>query len=319
MKCLYFDGILTVIEDYVQPKRGKGEALIKIHYAAICNTDKEIIKGYKGFQGILGHEFVGVVEEAEDQAYIGKRVVGEINLGCGECEHCRLGHSNHCKNRRVLGITNKDGVFAQYITLPLANLHIVPDTVADLEAVFAEPLAAALEITEQCHIKPTHKVAIVGNGKLGQLIGQVLSLTGCDLTILGRSEKTLFLLKNRARVQLISQVDYESYFDIVVDATGNQAGLSYAQKIVKPMGKVVLKSTYNDQALLNPTLWVVKEITLVGSRCGPLDAALRLLEKKLVSVEDLIGGVYTLDEYQAAFAEQNLLKSVFKMIGNKDE
>ncbi|MBP2627140.1 MAG: Tdh2 [Firmicutes bacterium] len=318
MKCLYFDDALTFIEDYPQPRRGKGEALIKVHYGAICNTDKEIIKGYKGFQGILGHEFVGIVEDAENSAYINKRVVGKINLGCGECERCSQGHSNHCENRRVLGITNKEGVFAQYITLPLANLHLVPDTVEDLEAVFAEPLAAALEITEQCHIKPTHKVAIVGNGKLGQLIGQVLSLTGCDLTILGRSEKTLFLLKNRARAQLISQVDYESYFDVVVDATGNQAGLSYAQKIVKPMGKVVLKSTYNDQALLDPTLWVVKEITLVGSRCGPIGAALRLMEKKLVSVKELIGGVYTLEEYQAAFAEQHALKSVFKMIGNKD-
>ncbi|TWH45848.1 alcohol dehydrogenase catalytic domain-containing protein [Sporomusa sp. KB1] len=314
MKCLYFDEVLTFIEDYPQPRREKGEALIKIHYGAICNTDKEIIKGYKGFQGILGHEFVGVVEEAEDPTYIGKRVVGEINLGCGECKHCRQGYNNHCKNRRVLGITNKDGAFAQYITLPLANLHLVPDGVADLEAVFAEPLAAALEITNQCHIRPTHKVAIVGSGKLGQLIGQVLSLTGCDLTILGRNEKSLFLLKNKARVQLISQVDYASYFDVVVDATGNQSGLSYAQNIVKPMGKVVLKSTYHDQALLNPTLWVVNEITLVGSRCGPMDATLRLLDKKLVSTEGLLGGVYTLEEYQAAFADQNALKSVFKIV-----
>lgn len=314
MKCLYFDEVITIIENYPQPRREKGEALIKVHYGAICNTDKEIIKGYKDFQGILGHEFVGVVEAAEDSTYLGKRVVGEINLGCGECECCRQGHSNHCKNRRVLGITNKDGAFAQYITLPLANLHLVPDAISDLEAVFAEPLAAALEITNQCHIKPTNKVAIVGNGKLGQLIGQVLSLTGCDLTILGRNEKSLLLLKNKARAQLISEVDYESYFDVVVDATGNQAGLSYAQRIVKPMGKVVLKSTYHDQALLNPTLWVVNEITLVGSRCGPLDAALRLLEKKLVSMEGLIGGVYPLEEYQAAFAEQNSLKSVFKLI-----
>ncbi|CQR71034.1 2-deoxy-scyllo-inosamine dehydrogenase [Sporomusa ovata DSM 2662] len=314
MKCLYFDAALTFIEDYPQPRREKGEALIRIQYGAICNTDKEIIKGYKGFQGILGHEFVGIVEEAEDSTYIGKRVVGEINLGCGECERCRQGYSNHCKNRRVLGITDKDGAFAQYITLPLANLHLVPDDVADLEAVFAEPLAAALEITNQCHIKPTHKVAIVGNGKLGQLIGQVLSLTGCDLTILGKNDKSLLLFKNKARVQLIAQVDYESYFDVVVEATGNQAGLSYAQKIVKPMGKVVLKSTYHDQALLNPTLWVVKEITLVGSRCGPMDAALRLLDKKLVSMEGLIGGVYTLEEYQAAFNDQSSLKSVFKIV-----
>jgi len=318
MKCLYFDEALTFIKGYAQPRREKGEALIKIHYAAICNTDKEIIKGYKGFRGILGHEFVGVVEEAEDPAYIGKRVVGEINLGCRECECCRQGHSNHCKNRRVLGITNKDGAFAEYITLPLANLHFVPDVVTDLEAVFAEPLAAALEITNQCHIKPTHKVAIVGNGKLGQLIGQVLSLTGCDLTILGRSEKTLFLLKNKAKIELISQATYESYFDVVVDATGNQDGLRYAQEIVRPMGIVVLKSTYHDQALLNPTLWVIKEITLLGSRCGPLDAALRLLEKRLVSMEGLIGGVFTLEEYQAAFDEQNSLKSVFKISDNKE-
>lgn len=315
MKCLYFDGKLTLIEDYALPGREAGEALIKVHYAAVCNTDKEIIKGYKGFRGILGHEFVGTVEAAEKPDYIGRRVVGEINLGCGECENCRKGWGNHCEKRRVLGIVQKDGAFAEYITLPLANLHFVPDAVADLEAVFAEPLAAALEITNQCHIRPTHKVAIVGSGKLGQLIGQVLSLTGCDLTVLGRNEKTLHLLKDRARVQLISEVEYENYFDVVVDATGNQAGLEYAQKIVKPMGRIVLKSTYHDEALLNPTLWVVKEITLTGSRCGPMDAALRLLERKLVSVKELVGGIYSLEEYSKAFAEQSSLKSIFRIIG----
>lgn len=313
MEGLYFDNTLKHVLDYAQPKKEKGEALIRVLYAAICNTDKEIIRGYKGFAGILGHEFVGIVEEAEDVAYVGKRVVGEINLGCETCEYCQKGYKNHCTTRRVLGITNKDGAFAEYITLPLANLHIVPDTVSDLEAVFTEPLAAALEIPNQCHIRPTHKVAIIGNGKLGQLIGQVLSLTGCDLTVLGRSEKTLGLLKERARVELISEADYESYFDIVVDATGNEAGLAYAQRIVKPMGTVVLKSTYNNQALLDPTLWVVKEITLVGSRCGPLDAALRLLEKKMIRVHDLVGGVYKLKEYQAAFVEGNSLKSIFKI------
>jgi threonine dehydrogenase-like Zn-dependent dehydrogenase len=314
MKCLYFDKTINFIEDYARPQRAKGEALIRVHYAAVCNTDKEIIRGYKGFSGILGHEFVGVVEEADDASVVGRRVVGEINIGCNVCENCRKGYSNHCLDRRVLGIVNKDGAFAEYITLPLANLHIVPDSVSDIEAVFTEPLAAALEITNQCHIKPTHKVAIVGNGKLGQLIGQVLSLTGCDLTVLGRSEKTLSLLKDRAKVELISETNYQSYFDIVVDATGNEAGLSYAQQIVKPMGKVVLKSTYNDKALLDPTLWVVKEITLVGSRCGPLAAALRLLEKKLVSMQQLIGGIYRLEEYEAAFSDQNSLKSIFKII-----
>lgn len=265
MECIYFDGELKYIENYPKPVRDKNEALIKVSYAAVCNTDKEIIRGYKeGFRGVLGHEFVGVVEEASDRELIGKRVTGEINIGCGECDFCSAGYPNHCRNRRVLGILHKDGAFAEYLTLPTSNLHVVPEGVSDLEAVFAEPIGAALEITDKNHIRPRDRVAIVGSGKLGQIITQVLSLTGCDLTVIGRNQKKLDLLKNRAKTILISDIKQFNYYDIVIDCTGNEEGIKLAQQIVKAMGKIILKSTYNDEALLNPSFWVVNEITLTG-------------------------------------------------------
>lgn len=315
MKCICFDGELKYIEDYKKPIRNENEAIIRVSYAGICNTDKEIIKGYKGFKGILGHEFVGVVEDASDKSLIGKRVTGDINIGCGECDFCKKGYNNHCRNRNVLGIMNWDGAFAEYTKLPLENLRLVPDGVSDIQAVFAEPLAAALEITEKCHIKPSDKVAVVGNGKLGQLITQVLSLTGCDLTVIGRHESKLDILKGKAKTVLVSDIDFENYYDAVVDCTGNQEGLILAQRIVKALGKIILKSTYNSTSKLDPTYWVVNEITLVGTRCGPTSAALRLLERGLIDVESLVSGVYELSEYKEAFSDKNSLKSIFKING----
>lgn len=313
MRCIYFDKELKYIEDYKKPARSENEVLIKVILAAICNTDKEIIRGYKDFKGILGHEFVGIIEDADDKNVIGKRVTGDINIGCDECDFCKAGYPNHCKSRRVLGITNKDGAFAEYITLPVKNIYFINENISDYEAVFTEPLAAALEISEKSHIKPSDRVAIVGNGKLGQLIGQVISLTGCDLTVIGRKQKKLALLKNRARIALISEANYENYFDVVIECTGNVEGLEYAKKIVKAMGKIVLKSTYSADANLNPTSWVVNEITLIGSRCGPIDAALRLLERGLVNTKPLISGIYLLKDYEKAFSEGNSLKNIFKI------
>lgn len=314
MKCIYFDGELKYLEDYKKPSRSQNEALIRVLYAAVCNTDKEIMKGYKGsFKGVLGHEFVGIVEEAFDKELIGRRVTGEINLGCGSCDFCLSGFPNHCRDRKVLGIFNKDGAFAEYLTLPVSNLHMVPENVADMEAVFAEPIAAALEVVDKNHIRPRDRVAIVGNGKLGQLVAQVVSLTGCDLTVIGRNEKTLHMLKDRAKTLLTRDIDFSNYYDAVIECTGNPEGLKLAQQIVKAMGKIILKSTYNGEALLDPSFWVVNEITLAGSRCGPMDAALRLLQRGLVSTRELVSGVYSLKEYSQAFSDEVSLKSIFKI------
>lgn len=313
MKGLYFDEKLSFRDDIDKPVVQKGESLIRVLLAAVCNTDKEIIKGYKGFKGILGHEFVGIVEESVNNSLVGKRVVGDINIGCGECHFCKAGFHNHCSNRKVLGIQGKDGAFAEYITLPDENIYVVPDNVDDLEAVFTEPLAAALEITDKCHIRPNHNVAIVGDGKLAQMITQVISLTACNLYVIGKHIEKLNLLKDKAKTLLLSEVKMEKHFDIVIDCTGNMQGLKLAQRIVKAMGKIILKSTYNNEAMLNPTDWVVNEVTLIGTRCGPTGAALRLLERKLITVNSLISGAYSLEDYEEAFNNENKLKVIFNM------
>ncbi len=316
MRCLYFDGQLKYRDDYPEPAPGPGEALVRVRYAGVCNTDREILAGYKGFTGILGHEFVGVVEQGE--GWEGKRVVADINLGCGRCPRCLDGLPNHCLDRRVLGISGKDGAFADRLTVPLANLRAVPPGVGDLEAVFAEPLAAALEICDQCHIRPSERVAVLGDGKLGQLVARVLTLTGCDLTIIGRHTAKLVLLAGRAETLLEDQAASLAPFDLVVDCTGNPGGLVLAQNFVKPRGRIVLKSTFAGDANLSSTFWVVNELTLVGSRCslvgsrcGPLAAALRLLERHLVDVAPLVGGIYKLADFPAAFAPPGGLKGIF--------
>lgn len=297
----------------LQPQPQTDEALIKIIYAGICNTDLEITRGYKGFHGILGHEFVGVVKACKDNAYVGKRVVGDINIGCGQCELCKDNQPHHCVGRKVLGITGKNGAFASYITLPVKNLYLVPEKVSDLTAVFAEPLAAALEIVEQCHIRPTDNVAVIGDGKLGQLIAQVLTLTGCQLTVIGKYTEKLSMLKKKARLVIFEQAETYREFDLVVECTGNETGLKYAGQIVKPRGRVILKSTFSSQAGAIGADWVVNELSLLGSRCGPIDGALRLMERELVELEPLIGGIYQLSEWQQAFADSSGLKVLFKL------
>lgn len=314
MQALLFNGQeLVYTADYEKPQLQPGEALIKVYYAGICNTDLEIMAGYKGFRGILGHEFVGVVEECEVAEYVGKRVVGDINLGCGECESCLEGCPNHCTNRKVLGIMGKAGAFADYLTLPIRNLYFVPDTVSDLQAVFAEPLAAALEILEQCHILPSHRVAIIGDGKLGQLIAQVLALTGCDLTVVGKHGEKLALLQHKAKTLLYPVGATLPKFDWVIECTGNESGFQYAKQLVKPRGRLILKSTFSKQSICIGVEWVVEELTLIGSRCGPIAGAVRLLERKLVEVEPLIGGIYPLAEWKDAFSGRHGLKVLFKL------
>jgi len=300
MKAVKFDNSLELI-DTPKPVTEKDHALVKILMSGICNTDIEIIRGYMGFNGILGHEFVGVVESAENKELIGKRVVGEINLGCGECEYCLCGLERHCPDRRTIGIWHKDGAHAEYITIPVKNLLFVPDEVEDREAVFVEPLAAALEILEQVKVEPTYKIAIFGDGKLGLLIAQVLRLTGASLTVIGKSERKLSLAKEFGVKITFADNNVEKKYDIVVEASGSPGGLVGALNALKPRGMLVLKSTYHEEIQFNPAVVVINEITIVGSRCGRFEPALRLLEQNLVDVKPLISKVYSINQAIDAF------------------
>jgi alcohol dehydrogenase len=307
MKALVFDGELWVDERHPEPRPGPGEALVRIRLAGICNTDLEITRGYMGFRGVLGHEFVGVVEQAPDPRWVGKRVVGEINCACGACPTCRAGRPTHCPNRTTVGIAGHDGVIAECAVLPVGNLHEVPEAVSDRQAVFVEPLAAALEITEQAHVRPTERVIVLGDGKLGLLVAQVLSLTGCDLLVLGRHERKLGILARLGipTLQVHDELDLAAAgvgaADLVVECTGRPGGLAMARQLVRPRGRLVLKSTLHAESALNLTMVVVDEITLIGSRCGPFEPALRLLARRLVDVESLIDSEYPLSESVAAF------------------
>ena len=270
-------------------------ALVKVNLAGICSTDLQIFKGYMGFRGVPGHEFVGSVSDGP-QSLLGKRVVGEINFGCGRCENCARGLSRHCPNRSVMGILNADGAFAEYVAVPAANLHLVPDKVSDEEAVFTEPLAAAFEILEQVQIDPGDQVLVLGDGKLGNLCAQVLRLTGASVTALGKHEDKLKLIK-RAGIRTILLSDWKPrLFDVVVEATGSASGLELALSAVRPRGTLVLKSTIagNHDVSLAPV--VINEITVIGSRCGLFAPALEALEEKSVSVTPLIEKIYPLND-----------------------
>jgi len=282
--------------------------------AGICNTDIEIMRGYMGFEGVLGHEFVGVVEQAADApALIGQRVVGEINAYCGQCATCLRGDPTQCPHRDTLGIDRRNGTMADYFTLPSKLLYPVPDTVPDEWAVFTEPLAAACQITEQVHIHPTDRVIVLGDGKLGLLIAQVLQLTGCDLLAIGRHTNKLAILAQRGiRTQLAAET-IEPGADIVIEATGSAEGFATARSLVRPRGTLVLKSTFHGQVSLDLSRVVVDEVTLLGSRCGPFPVALRLLEQRLVDVESLIDATFPLEDGLAAF-ERAVAPGVLKVL-----
>ncbi len=313
MRALVYDGQLRLAEGYPRPEPPPGEALVRVKLAGICNTDLEIVRGYMGFQGVLGHEFVGVVEECADESLVGRRVVGEINCYCGECPTCRAGAPTHCPHRTTLGIWGRDGAFADYLILPMANLHTVPQALNDEAAVFVEPLAAALEILEQVQVKPTMRVVVLGDGKLGLLVAQVLGLTGCDLVVGGHHEEKLAILRQRGiDARLADELPPEKA-DVVVDCTGHPGGFTAARGMVKPRGTLVLKSTFHGDVEVNLSMLVVDEITLVGSRCGPFAPALRLLEDGLVDVESLISATYPLDEGLTAF-EQAQKKGTLKVL-----
>lgn len=281
-----------------------GEALIRIRKAGICSTDLELVKGYYPYTGILGHEFVGEVVTltphpspvGRGELKVGDRVVGEINAVCNQCEQCLNGRATHCENRTVLGIVNRDGVFAEFTTLPLSNLHRVPASIPDEMAVFTEPLAAALEIQEQVQVKPTDRVLLVGAGRLGQLIAQTLSLTGCDLRVVARHKRQQNLLTARG-IRLIAEENVQPWrWDIVVEATGSPGGFELARKAIRPRGTLVMKSTYKGEMSVNFSSIVVDEVNIVGSRCGPFAPALRLMESRQVDPTVLINSEFSLGE-----------------------
>lgn len=315
MRALTFDGAnLQYQPDAPEPTPPAGEALIRIRLAGICNTDLEIIRGYMSFRGILGHEFVGEVVRCEDNPeLVGRRVVGEINAYCGQCATCRRGDPTHCPRRTTLGIFQRDGAMADYVTLPSKLLYSLPDSIPDRWAVFTEPLAAACEITRQIQILPTDRVVVMGDGKLGLLIAQVLQLTGCDLLAVGRHSAKLAILEQRGIPTRLAGEEIKPGADVVVEATGSAEGFAAARSLVRPRGALVLKSTFHGDVTLNLSMLVVDEITLLGSRCGPFPAALRLLEQRLVQVEPLIHATYPLDQGLAAF-EQAAAPGVLKVL-----
>ncbi len=313
-RIVVFDGTAHV-ETRERPTADAGEVLIRLRTAGICNTDLELMRGYRGFQGILGHEFVGTVIEGPED-WVNQRVVGEINVACGVCDMCRRGVPTHCRKRRVLGIDGYDGAFADVFRLPVANLHRVPDQVADDEAVFTEPLAAACEITEECHIRPSDRVAVLGAGKLGLLIAQVLRLTGADVVAVARRERPAALLAEWG-IPVVKSADElpEARADVVVDCTGAPDSLAAAVQLLRPRGTLVLKSTYHGQPTVDMTRVAVDEFRLVGSRCGPFEPALRLLARQLVSVTPMVDAVYELNDAVEALeraAQPGTLKVLLK-------
>lgn len=326
---VYGEAGLALNHDYPMPATIEGEALIRVSLVGICNTDQEIVRGYMGFQGVLGHEFVGVVEEIYGQVarqrygYLqGQRVVGEINAACRrpDCWYCSHSIPSQCPNRTTLGIVNRDGAFADYLLLPVENLYPVPEQVSDEEAVFVEPLAANFEILEQVHLKPTESIVILGDGKMGQLAAQVLTLSGCEVSMVGRHEEKLALASKRGvRTYLLEDADKAATFslerraDVVVECSGSEQGLAMALRLTRPRGTLVLKSTVAAKSTLHLAPIVIDEIRVQGSRCGPFAPALRALSQKLIAVQPLISARYSLDDALAAF-EYAGQKGVLKVL-----
>jgi len=309
MKALCFrNAMLDLVEDHPPPTVAPGEVLVRVSLAGICNTDLEIVKGYMGFEGVLGHEFVGVVEEAENGELVGKRVVGEINCPPPDCPH---EIARHCPDRTVLGIQNRDGAFAELLALPEGNLHVVPDEVADEQAVFVEPLAAAFEILEQVTMQPSDRVAVLGDGKLGLLVVQAVATTGCKPLLIGRHVSKLTVAYDLGFTTTSTLCNDESGFDFVVDCTGSAEGFDLACELTRPRGTVILKSTVAGGAELNLARVVIDELTVVGSRCGLFPPALEALRTGQVQVEPLIGARYPFAQAIEAFdkaRERGMLK-----------
>jgi threonine dehydrogenase-like Zn-dependent dehydrogenase len=299
MRALYWDGTAAKVVDRPTPSAGPGTAVVKVTWAGLCSTDLQIVKGYMGFRGILGHEFVGRVVEGPPE-WTGKRVVGEINFGCGLCGDCKRGMARHCARRTVMGILDADGALAERIEVPIENLHEVPEGVRDEAAVFVEPLAAAFEILEQIHVPPGTECTVLGDGKLGLLAAQVLQLAGARVLVVGKHAAKLSLLGRRGIDITLRDTWSKAKADIVVEATGTAAGFEAAVAATRPRGKLVLKSTVAGAATLSLAPLVVQEITVVGSRCGSFAPALRALAAGSVDVMPLVGARIPLRDAERA-------------------
>lgn len=303
MKAVTFDGASLSLDNVSMPSPPPGETIIRVNKAGICNTDLEITRGYmKGFSGILGHEFIGTLADSSVSASAAKRVTAEINCGCGHCPLCKTGDERHCAERTVLGIYGRDGAFAEYISVPSRNIHQIPDLISDNNALFIEPLAAALEILEQVPITTNQRVLIIGDGKLAQLIAHVMVSTGCELYVAGKHPEKLNLLGNLPlSTVLTTELDRAGTFDIVVEASGAPDGFATAVLKVKPRGTIILKSTYAQPLVFNPATLVINEITLVGSRCGRFEPAIKFLTEKKPDFSYLIEQHYPINDAIQAF------------------
>lgn len=312
MRAVVFDGELRVREIPI-PRRPDGHALIRVLTAGVCSTDLELLRGYMDFQGVPGHEFVGVVEQCSNPHLQGKRVVGEINCVCHTCSSCRRETPHHCLNRTVLGITGRQGVFAEFTTLPEENLHVVPSSIRDDVAVFTEPLAAAFRIVEQIPVTANDRVVILGDGRLGQLCAQVLWLSTKKLICVGKHEWKLNLL-NALHIPTVMKDDpIERNVDIVVDATGSEEGIARAMELVRPEGTIVLKTTTAGTSTIPFSLPVINELRIIGSRCGPFRPALEALASNLVEVRPLVTETYELRDAALAM-ERAAASDVMKVL-----
>lgn len=316
MKALRFENNKLKLAEIVLPKH-PGEALVRVLQSGICNTDLEIVRGYAGFSGTLGHEFVGIVEEANDAPdLVGQHVVGEINVGCSICKLCQNGDARHCPNRTVLGIHGRDGAHAEFLTLPAKNLLTVDDSISTEQAVFVEPLAAAFGITEQVEIAPETRIAVIGDGKLGILCAWSLALKSNHLFLVGKHSDKLKIAAKSGRVETVlleNAGKLNQSFDVVVEASGAESGFAVALALLKPLGKLVLKSTFHGAPVWPAARVVVDEITIVGSRCGRFAPALELLKEKKIAVESLVSEEFALSHGLAAMDRANQ-KGVLKVL-----
>jgi len=310
VRALCFDGNSVAVRDVPRPEVDEASALVRVSLAGVCNTDIELVKGYMGFRGVLGHEFVGTVAEGP-ASLLGERVVGEINFACGACTHCTAGLARHCPSRDVMGILRADGAFAEFVRVPIVNLHPVPAGVSDELAVFAEPLAAAFEILEQVRVEPGADCIVLGDGKLGLLAAQVLQAAGADVLAVGRHPEKLAVLRRRGIQTRLASDAPLGPASLVVEATGSALGFARAVAALQPRGTLVLKSTHTEQPTVDLAPLVIHELHVIGSRCGPFPPALRALETGAVDVRSLIHARVPLaraDEALRMAAEPGVLK-----------
>ena len=311
MRAIVFDQTLQFHADVALRSPGDDEVIVDVIKAGICETDLQLCKGYMGFSGTLGHEFVGI---ARSGRFAGQRVVGEINCACHVCEMCRRQLSNHCPNRTVIGIVAHDGAFADSVIVPDRNLHAVPDHVSDAEAVFVEPIAAACRIAEQIPLVGNEVVTVLGDGRLGNLCAQVLRHHGCRVRVVGKHDYKLRILQQSDIPTItLDELQPRRDSDIVVDCTGSPTGLTTALQLVRPCGTIILKTTVAADQTLHMAPFVIDEITLLGSRCGPFAAAIELLSNGAISVEPLLTATYPLEAATTAF-EHAVRKNALKII-----